>query len=391
VAALSQDQHIFELLLSKMKPVVSLDPDLLRNEIIRKVRMVHYNKIVTVPKTALVDRTIAIEPLLNGYLQSGVDVFMRRRLRRVGIDLTDQSRNQRLAMLGSYDHSDPYITIDLSSASDLISKNLVRALLPPAWYAFLDAIRSPAYQLDDGVAKRYHKFVSMGNGFCFPLETLIFASVCQLYSKTSTDFTVYGDDIIVRQSISAKVLKTLWQIGFRHNPEKTFLKGPFRESCGADWFAGRDVRPLTLDYEINSLNSVIKFFNLSMGKPSWASKFRSVREYLWNLIPSEYRLCRPYSGVVFGAFEVFMDEFQASPFSRWDPLAQAWKWWELDLVGVRDNGFRKDERYYTALMMAAVRGSPSRLPFARRRKTSLSVRQKSYAGASSNWLPPLSQ
>jgi hypothetical protein len=390
VAAMSHDHHLYELLLSRDSGYVNMDPLELRKAIERRVRLVHYNKIVTVPKTTLVDRTIAVEPLLNGYLQKGADVFMRLLLKRIGIDLSDQGRNQRLAMLGSQtEHVDPFVTIDLSLASDSISSAVVRELLPPEWYHFLDAIRSPGYVLPKSESSsRYEKFASMGNGFCFPLETLIFASVCSLYSVPA-EYSVYGDDIVVRQSVAKRVLKTLWALGFRHNPDKTFLSGSFRESCGADWFAGRDIRPLTLDYEFDSLNSLIKFHNMSMQKPLWGDYFSEVREYLREEVPLSRRLVRPYKGVPYGAFEVPLDVFQASAFSSWDRDVQCWSWFELELRGVPDKDISRHDRFPTVLMMAAVRGSLSSMPFAKRRLTSQSVRRKSYAGAESNWLPPV--
>jgi hypothetical protein len=388
VASMIRDQHLIEFILKDGEKPVCMDDQKFRKELTERVLLVHYNKIVTVPKTTLVDRTIAVEPLLNGYLQKGTDVFMRRLLKRVGIDLSDQSINQRLAKLGSLQASDPWVTIDLSLASDSISSALVRRLLPPDWYHFLDAIRSPAYKLPEtDLAVRYEKFVSMGNGFCFPLETLIFASVCSLYSLPA-DFSVYGDDIVVRQSVAEKVIKTLWAIGFRHNRDKTFLQGPFRESCGADWFAGRDVRPLTLDYEFDSLNSIIKFYNMSRRKPFWDTFFQEVREYLFDLVPLKLRICRPYEGNVFGAFEVSMDVFQASPYSRFCREAQTWEWHELGLRGVSDREVTRHSRFPTVLMMAAVRGSLSSMPFAKRRMTSQSIRRVSGAGATSSWLPP---
>jgi len=391
LSALARDDHILELVLKeKDRRYTCLDVHSFREKIMGRIRLVHHNKIVFVPKTTLVDRTIAVEPLLNGYLQKGVDVFMRRCLKRVGIDLSDQSRNQHLAFLGSNTpgDSDPFVTIDLSSASDSISTEMVRRLLPYDWFVFLNQLRSKEYTFDDKTFYPYHKFVSMGNGFCFPLETLIFASVCQLYSSPK-DFTVYGDDIIVRQSVAKQVLQTLWRLGFRHNLDKTFLEGPFRESCGADWYEGRDVRPLTLDHPLDSFQEIVKFHNLSLRKDFWSDRFSQVREYLMSLIPPELRLCRPYRGNEFGAFEVPLDIFQSSPFSSWDKYSQCWRWLELDIVGKPDKALRLyGERYYTVLTMAAVRGSPSHKPFSKRRETSQTVRMKAYAGASSTWLPP---
>ena len=391
LSALARDQHIWELIIPKHAGYTRFDFGLFREEVTKKVRLVQHNKIVFVPKTTLVDRTIAVEPLLNGYLQKGVDVFMRQRLKRIGLDLSDQGKNQELARQGSLPgQSDPFVTIDLSSASDSISTEMLRRLLPYDWFVFLNDLRAKKYTLDDKEYIPYEKFVSMGNGFCFPLETLIFASVCALYSKPK-DFIVYGDDIIVRQSVSSKVLQTLWWLGFRHNPDKTFLEGPFRESCGADWFEGRDVRPLTLDHPFNSLNEIFKFYNLSLRKDFWSLRFGEARDLLFEMVPESIRFCRPYRGNEFGAFEVPLDKFQSSSFSAWNRDIQCWSWTELDLVGVSDRDFQiGTEQYSTALMMAALRGSSSKKPFSKRRETSQTIRRKAYAGATSVWLPPIS-
>lgn len=389
LAALRTDQHFFELLQLVEGRPVCLDPEEFERSFRAKLELVHYNKVVTVPKTSLVDRTIAVEPLLNGYLQKGVDVYLRLCLKRVGIDLTDQRRNQFLAYQGSLlDDPDPFCTIDLSSASDTISVGAARLLLPDEWYHFLDAIRSPAFKFESREPIRYSKFVSMGNGFCFPLETLIFASVCALYSEPK-DFAVYGDDIVCRQSVAKKVLKTLWSFGFRHNPDKTFLEGPFRESCGADWYAGLNVRPLTLDYELDKLSNIIKFFNLSRTLNSNVScAFDSIRNWIISRVPHKMRFERPYEGSVQGAFTVELDRFQSSPWARWDRDVQAWSWLELIDVGAGDTALSSRRAFNTALMMAALRGSLSAKPFALRRKTRQSVRRMTYAGANSTWLPP---
>jgi len=386
VSALAQDPLVWELLNPDLARPVCYDILEFRKEVENRVQLVQNNKIVFVPKTTLVDRTIAVEPLLNGYVQKGTDIFMRRCLKRVGLDLSSQERNQELARLGSLPgQSDPFVTIDLSAASDSIATEVVRRLVPPDWFEFLNSIRSKGYELD-GAVHRYEKFTSMGNGFCFPLETLIFASVCHVYCSPG-DFVVYGDDIIVRRSVSKQVIATLWKLGFRHNTEKTFLEGDFRESCGADWFSGRDIRPLTLDYAFDSAENIIKFYNMSMRKPLWFHAFRNVREYLLELIPKHQRLVRPYKGVEYSAFEVSLDMFMTSPFARWDRKIRAWSWLEVMVSSVPDKDIRKRERYQTALMMGALSGVSAQCPFAKRRKTSRTVRRTSHAGATCLWLP----
>jgi hypothetical protein len=85
----------------------------------------------------------------------------------------------------------------------------------------------------------------MGNGFTFELESLIFASLA--FAAGAGDdgrtFTVFGDDIIVQTDVAAEVLALLRYCGFETNDRKTFVKGPFRESCGGDYFNGVLVTP----------------------------------------------------------------------------------------------------------------------------------------------------
>ena len=130
------------------------------------------NRITTVPKNAKTDRVIAIEPVLNMFLQKGIGGVIRSELRRVGINLNDQAPNQRLAKEGSI--TGQWATIDLSAASDSIAYELVRCLLPSDWFAALELCRSSVGILPSGEKIFYQKFSSMGNGYTFELESLIF-------------------------------------------------------------------------------------------------------------------------------------------------------------------------------------------------------------------------
>lgn len=217
------------------------------------LKVVPGNRITFVPKNSRTDRSIAIEPCMNLYLQLGVDGFIRRRLKRWGVDLDSQEKNQELARLGSINWTgeDPFVTLDLASASDSISLELCRLLLPPQWYRYLIRLRSPV-GVCDGEVFSYEKISSMGNGYTFALESAIFTAIVYGVEKTlkghfSRDqVAIYGDDIIVRRSSSVLVVRMLNLCGFSLNPEKSFIEGPFRESCGADWFNGTSVRPVFL-------------------------------------------------------------------------------------------------------------------------------------------------
>lgn len=288
-----------------------------------KLTEVQHNKIVCVPKNAKTSRTIAIEPSLNGFIQKGIDLVFRQKLKRIGIDLTRQDINQHYARLGSLDSS--YATIDLSAASDSISIELVRELLPPEWFSLLNLSRSPSYLLDNKVT-RYEKFCSMGNGFCFPLETLIFCAASSYAINQTADYgvkpIVYGDDIIVPQGSALLLLEVLRDIGFRHNESKTFIAGPFRESCGADYFFGENVRPiyvkdhLKLDHNAYYLLNRLRTMNMVK---SWQCVFNA-------LPPRFQKYLRPYHRECDSAITVDLDVFMTSRNAIWNRKTFSWNW-----------------------------------------------------------------
>ncbi len=208
--------------------------------------IVRGSRITTVPKNAKTDRVIAIEPLMNMFFQKGIGSCLRSRLRTVGVNLDDQTRNQSLAREGSLDGS--LSTIDLASASDSISRGLVEWLVPEGWLTAMKICRSAWCILPSGEEKFLQKFSSMGNGFTFELESLIFwafSSASILVSgESARNLGVYGDDLIVPTSVSGLLISVLSNAGFSTNTAKTFVSGPFRESCGKHFFQGRDVTPL---------------------------------------------------------------------------------------------------------------------------------------------------
>jgi len=371
--------HVQELLSKKSEggSIVCLDDAAFVASIRDRCVLVDHNNITFVPKTAKSFWTIAIEPLLNGYLQKGVDKFMRQRLyrrTRVNLDLRDQSRNSAMALEGSNEGFNPYVTIDLSSASDSVSTEVVRHVLPPAWFDFLSQIRSPAYELY-GKVKPYNKFTSMGNGFCFPLETAIFAALTHaacIITKNPVDYRVYGDDIICRQSVALVVLELLKYYGFKANPDKTFLFGPFRESCGKDYFGGEDVRPVYLDERLELLRSFFVLHNSSLGSPIKEVFWNEARNQLRQGVPLDVRFMRPHEGSPDSAFTVPHDIFMGCSHKLWSRHEHRWRYREVIDNAVRDE-FRHDSRKLVEYI-AVLRGSSSACPLALRRTTRTRVR-----------------
>lgn len=212
--------------------------------------IVRGNHFFLVPKDGKTRRSCAKGPSLNVSYQLAVGKVLRKRLRETGIDLDDgQEIHMRDACSASVDGLTA--SIDLSSASDCVAFNLVKLLLPPDWFDLLNSLREPVTKLPhkNGRWWRLEKFSAMGNGFTFELETLVFlALICALSPDLlpGKNVRVYGDDILVPTSHAQSVVSCLKYFGFKTNSDKTFLEGPFRESCGGDYWLGQAVRPYQL-------------------------------------------------------------------------------------------------------------------------------------------------
>ena len=215
----------------------------------------------TVPKNAQIDRVACKEPEVNMWLQRALGLRLRKQLQAVGIDLTDQSRNQGLARDA---RKRGLSTLDLSSASDTISRELVRRLLPPEWYAVLDDVRVKSTVLPDGSVHTLNMFSSMGNGFTFELESLIFWALVRAVAyltRTRGTISVFGDDIICPTAIARLVIQTFAYCGFTVNAQKSMIKGHYRESCGAHWYGTRDIKPVYIRARPRKLTDLIQLGN----------------------------------------------------------------------------------------------------------------------------------
>jgi len=218
--------------------------------------VVQGNVMITVPKNAKTERVICYEPHMNIALQLAAGDVMRQRLRRHGVNLDDQSINQRRSMLGSKYGN--LATLDLRSASDTVAREVVEELLPIEWVCLLDDLRSKYTTWPDGLTLKNEKFSSMGNGFTFELESLLFYAIC---SAVARDVSVYGDDIILPTENFDEAVKLLEFFGFEINPLKSFSHGNFRESCGENGFCGLSVTPVYLSSFPKTVDDVLKFHN----------------------------------------------------------------------------------------------------------------------------------
>lgn len=298
----------------------SADPDV-RCDFAQDARLVCASELFTVPKTALIDRFACREPRWNVYLQLGIGELISQRLRRYGQDLQDQSRNQRAARRA---WKDRLVTIDLSSASDTVATNLVVDLLAecdPLWLDLLLLTRCP-YTEYKGKRFKLEKISSMGNGYTFPLESLIFYvfswAACTVMRARPGNIQVYGDDIIVPAESSSALIEALTHVGFTVNTAKTYTSGVFFESCGEDYYRGENVRPMFIKTSPTDLAESYVLYNKIVRKAHIANGFYRQRwlqlgEQVIRHIPADLRLFGPTS--VGGVLH--------APFDRWDVLGKA--------------------------------------------------------------------
>lgn len=213
--------------------------------------MVRGNKLFFASKNAEISRVCGTEASVEMLIQKALGAYAEIRLNRYfGIDLSTQPDfNRRFACKGSYDGT--ICTVDLVSASDYIGVPLFNATLDNcAFKRLVMQSRAKFAVLPNGSNEELRMVSTMGNGFTFPLQTIIFASavraVYDLMGYPSecprTQFGVFGDDICIRKETYVFFNRMLEKLGFKVNVGKSFSTGPFRESCGEDYCRGLNIR-----------------------------------------------------------------------------------------------------------------------------------------------------
>jgi hypothetical protein len=194
----------------------------------RIVTFTQGSRFYTVPKNNEKDRPINIEPFGNILAQLSIGCHLRKILKEsYGVDLDNLAGLHRIGI-----SDDSIATIDLSNASDSVALSLVEFLFPRGFYDQIKKSRSPFVLGPDGFYHQIKKVSSMGNGFTFELMTLILTTVCR---ELDPGASVFGDDIIIAKHLAPCLIKLLEEVGFVVNIEKSFVDGPFRESCGANY------------------------------------------------------------------------------------------------------------------------------------------------------------
>jgi hypothetical protein len=204
-----------------------------------------------VPKDTKIYRCVATEPSLDMFYQLGLHEYLRERLEELyQCDLSKQEQiNRSLARLGSINGA--LCTIDSKSASDTVYlKALKHAGILPGWFCLvLRTVKSPLITYKDRVIL-LSMVGTQGCGFTFSLMTTIFYLLCvSVYEILGIEVNqrtlgIYGDDIVCDAKAYNTVISCMSRLGFIVNVDKSFSVGPFRESCGGDYYNGHNVRPV---------------------------------------------------------------------------------------------------------------------------------------------------
>jgi hypothetical protein len=259
----------------------------------------------------------------------------------------------------------------------MISYNLVLDLLPFDLFCALEQCRTAKGVLPSGEIVDYQKFSSMGNGATFELETLIFwgiaSAVVELYGASDRRVLVYGDDIIVSTEVAGHLVDYLRVFGFVPNLKKSFLDGPFRESCGKHYFHGTDVTPFYFRRPIDTVSrlywaaNTVKRYSRS---PIWGldKTYEPVYDWIVREIPEGLRFKIP-DGVGDGGIICDFDEAspQKAPFGlegwQYTHVVEQTKPWvpsgSAMLTKALDYNERRSRDFYPAVPLQL---EPSRRP-----------------------------
>lgn len=237
-------------------------------------------RLTFVPKSYKALRAIMPDTLAGSFYSSGLGEMFKARLKSCGLNIdTLQRRHRALARRASNvswlrchkSSARRLSTIDLSSASDSITPQLLRLILPRKWYTAVMYGRVP-YYIYNGALFRNMSACTMGLGHTFALETFVFyvltRGIAEWYGpEAARSVSVYGDDIIATtETVCGRgrpsLISVFQAIHLQINPDKSYWGYcDFRESCGGDYYRGHAVRPSSPEGSATYLpkNSYIAF------------------------------------------------------------------------------------------------------------------------------------
>jgi hypothetical protein len=257
------------------------------------------SKLMMVPKDSRGPRIISAEPHEKMAYQQALrcplyQYIESHPITRGQVNFTDQRINGELALSGSIDGR--WATLDLKSASDLLSLTLVEDLFnETSIWQWLKNSRSANIETPNGT-RELKKYAPMGNALTFPVQAICYYSLIvgrfialgMPRQQAFRSVFVYGDDIIVPIWLTDEAIDVLTINGLLVNESKSCSNGYFRESCGVDAYKGVDVTPQKLkkvwtrNPDITVLTAYVAYSNYFHREAWWHAS-----TYLDKLITSQ--------------------------------------------------------------------------------------------------------
>lgn len=265
-------------------------------------------RIACAPKTFKAARTICPNSVVGSFYTYGLGSYMQDRLSNCGLHIpTLQQRHGELVKEASITRK--LVTADLSKASDGPRSEMMNKCFPRPWYCAmkLARVKSVTHYVKTWDCKRrdwYFKtvvnqlqtFMVMGVGYTFTAQMLLFYGILKAISRLSGIkglISVYGDDLIYPRAMHKYVVSIFPKLGITLNKDKTFVESNFRESCGYDYYHGKDVRPCQPEHnwedEMDDLGLISFCYKLHNGLTKrWnSSDIPSTLYYLKRIIASK--------------------------------------------------------------------------------------------------------
>lgn len=208
--------------------------------------------IIAVPKDYKSARIVGMEsPNRSQWLAAGTTMMRLCRLAsnwRKNITLENGEVSREAA------HDLSIATLDLSSASDLLSRRVAEILLPKAVYCFIMKYRSEKFTIPElGITEIMEKWLPMGAPPCMDCQSAIYMALAiailildyragliasyQELKKCVEKVVVHGDDQIVPAFIAETLMQVETDLGLKVNKAKSHWRQDdfYREACGGHW------------------------------------------------------------------------------------------------------------------------------------------------------------
>lgn len=302
-------------------------------------------RVQPVPKSYKASRIIAMEDTRRQSISLAIMNTLADRV-PFSLNIRDQARNQYLAKEASI--TGLFATVDASNASDLISKSLFISIFPWDFVERILPLLGTHHEID-GQRRVMQMCSTSGHGLTFIIETIVYYSIatvacewCALYEHITLPMfdynglrdmvSAYGDDTIVPSVAFPWVVSIFSACGLRINENKSYCSGPYRESCGEEYWNGTTVSsiyyprfPLVGRYDGKSFD-----LNSPVRTDSYRGKIDNSSTMLADLQHRLFRICYPASRFVLSILQTVYPRLTTSKYGAPnDDL------WEYDFSGQR--------------------------------------------------------